>query len=239
MNRVLVKPALLACVLTAVAIAVPTAAQPVPNDLPIGTCVAAYGSSGRIVDKVPGGYRIASDEPGGSPFIGTAASTVRAACKGAPAAAPAGPVQPPRAAVAPAKATAPQQGATGKNCPASSAAAVSGQARNYANAILSNWTTPAAPGSDGAVTAVIESVKVGAARKATFWDKDNASLNPAKPVIPMVVKATMCTDFRTRMTYHQVQENFICYTKSAGGLACGEIAHSGDLPQPRNWEVLK
>ena len=124
-------------------------------------------------------------------------------------------------------------------CFASSTGTLSGQARTYANLIIGNWAAAARPGSDGAVTVKVDALRVGASRHATFYDRDNATLDPRAPVTPVVARVTLCTDFRTRLDMREVQENFLCYTKATGGLSCGEIAHTGDLPQPRDWSVDK
>lgn len=85
-----------------------------------------------------------------------------------------------------------------------------GLARTYAGLVIGNWAAPAPPGSDGAVTVKVDSLQIGAQRRATFYDRDNATLDPRLPVNPIVARVATCTDYRTRLDYREVQENFLC-----------------------------
>ena len=218
-------------------------AQVVTNDMPVGTCVTAYGESGKIVGYVQGGYRVASDaNPNGTPFVASASGTTKTSCtvtQGVTRPVAERPARPATAAVPgnlPNGATLPPRGGA---CFGSSTGGLTGPARIFGSLIVSNWAAPAHPGSDGAVTVKVDSLRVGVSRRATFWDRDNNTLDARAPVTPVIARVTTCTDYRTRLDYREVQENFLCYTKAIGGLACGETAHTADLPQPRNWDVKK
>lgn len=220
----------------------PAAVQGAPAGLKVGACVTAYGQSGKIAGVVQGGYRIASDaDPQGVPFVAAASSVRSSACAAAvrPAAAVAAKV-PVRAPHGPAPAQAPVQHAAA-GCPGSSSpAGLSGRDKSFASALLSNWTTPARPGEDGATTAKIQSLVIGAARPANFADQRNFSVRAGASMYPGRVKFTLCVDYRTRASYHYGDENVTCYASPADGSPrCSLAAHTAGLENPRDWEVLK
>ena len=216
----------------------PAAAMQGPTaGLKVGACATAYGQSGKIVAAVQGGYRIASDaDPQGTPFVAAASSVHASTCQ-TPAAKPAGTpakAQPQVAAAAP-----PQHDAAG--CPGSSSpAGLAGRDKGFAGALLSNWTTPARPGSDGATTAKIQSLVMGPGRPANYMDQRQFGVPAGATMYPGRVKFTMCTDFRTEANYSYADENVTCYGNPADGSpTCSLAAHTTGLDSPRNWSVPK
>ena len=209
-------------------------AQRVEPNLPVGECVAAYGNSGRIVEIIQNGYRIATDaEPAGTPMVATASDTKSAPC-GAPA--PAAQAAHP-AAQAP-FAQAPQQ--AGAGCPPSSApAGLAGRDQTFAAVLLSHWDAPADPGSDGAVTSQIETIEVGSPQTPTFMDRRQYAVSEDAPIYPLRVKFTLCKDYRTQANYHSAEENFVCFPAAGGGIECSMSGHTAGLAAPRDWVVRK
>ena len=210
----------------------PAPVQGAPAGLKPGACVTAYGQSGKITSTVQGGYRIASDaDPQGAPFVAAASSVRPSACAVA--------ARPP---VAAAKVPAPgpmQHAAAG--CPGSSSpAGLNARDKSFAGALLSNWSTPARPGSDGATTAKIQSLVIGPARPANFTDQRQFSVRAGAPMYPGRVKFTLCVDYRTEASYHYSDENVTCYASPADGSPlCSLAAHTAGLENPRDWSVPK
>jgi hypothetical protein len=98
---------------------------------------------------------------------------------------------------------------------------------------------PARPGEDGAVTAQIRAVKVGAQMPATVVDRANFQIQEGAPLYPVRVTLATCTDYRTRVVHNIIERNYACFTRSTGGFACSQTARSADLQQDVQRSVNK
>jgi hypothetical protein len=98
---------------------------------------------------------------------------------------------------------------------------------------------PASVGADGAVTVTFQSFQIGAARAWTPLDARNFSADSSKPVYPLRVKFTRCTDFVAAIEVRQQEENYECFTQPTGQLACQMAGHTGNLMQPTRQRIPK
>ncbi len=211
--------------------AAPAAAQ--RAELPLGTCVTAYGNTGRIVESIQNGYRIATDaDPTGTAMVAPASDTKPSACKTA--------APPAVRAAAAAPNPAPAMAGGGTGCFVSSApAGLAGRGQAFAAVLLRHWTVPADPGSDGATTAQIQSLQIGTPHAAIYSDLRQYAVAPGGAVYPLRLKFTLCKDYRTYAHYHAAEENAVCFAAAAGGTECSLTGHTAGLADPRDWDVRK
>jgi hypothetical protein len=184
----------------------------------VGSCVAVQGgpAAGRIVRATPGGYVVLG--AGQSDPMNWSAGRVTA-----------GPCPPGGGGNQP------------KACPRSDADSLgaSDLERRFRGAVRQTIEHPASVGADGAVTVTFQSFQIGAARAWTPLDARNFSADQSKPVYPLRVKFTSCTDFVSAIEVRQQEENYECFIQPTGQLACQMSGHSGNLMQPTRQRFPK
>lgn len=182
-----------------------------------GACVTVQGgpASGRIVQATPGGYIVQG--AGQDMAMNWAANRVHPG----PCPADAG------------------QANQMKACPPSDpdSAGATGLERTFRGAVRQTIEHPAVVGADGAVTVTFQSFQVGGPRAWTPDDARNFTADPSRPVYPLRVKFTSCTDFRTAIEVCQQEENYDCFTQPTGQTACQMSGHTGNLMQAAHFEV--
>lgn len=114
-------------------------------------------------------------------------------------------------------------------CFPSDAASGGGVEANIRAVIVKNASRPAQPGMDGAVTAQIRAIKVGAPMRATIVDRANFQIPEGSTVYPVRATLATCTDYRTRVVHHVVERNYACFQRPTGGIDCSQTARSQDL----------
>ena len=111
--------------------------------------------------------------------------------------------------------------------------------QGFRGAVRQTIERAAAPGSDGAATVSFQSFKIGAGRRWTAADSFNFSADQGKPVYPLRVKFTSCTDYRTAIELRQQESNYDCFTTPTGETACQMSGNSGGMMQPTTQRIPK
>jgi hypothetical protein len=90
------------------------------------------------------------------------------------------------------------------------------------------WEKPAAKGMDGAVTIQFEKMTIGAPRawRPTATDAYSQA-DPKRPIYPVRVAFSTCTDYRTAISMRQMERIYDCYTHKTGGIQCTQTGASG------------
>jgi hypothetical protein len=187
------------------------------DGLAVGACVMIHGQPGRIVRLTPGGYVIQTQGQPADQAMNWARSDVTPGpCPAAPMPNPA---QPPPGAVA---------------CPVANAANLGGgaQGQTIAAAIQAIMNHPAPAGMDGAESATILSLQVGAPRAWSVADSQNFSADPNQPVYDAQATLELCTDYRAAIDLRQEVSNFECFTSPAGQFTCQASGTVNGMPGP-------
>jgi hypothetical protein len=92
------------------------------------------------------------------------------------------------------------------------------------------WEKPADKGMDGAVTIQFEKMTIGAPRAWRPTATDSYSqADPKKPIYPVRVAFSTCTDYRTAISMRQMERIYDCFTHKTGGIQCTQTGASGPL----------
>ena len=193
------------------------------DGLAVGACVTVRGqpSPGRIIALSRGGYVVQAEGKAPSEAMNWATMDVDPGpCPAAPNAA---------------------QLAQPHACFASDSDGLGATAleQSFRGAVRQTIERPAAPGADGAVTVSFQSFKIGAARRWTAVDSFNFSADQSKPVYPLRVKFTSCTDYRAAIELRQQESNYDCFTTPTGETACQMSGSSGGMMQPTTQRIPK
>jgi hypothetical protein len=203
--------------------AVPSAPAEAADGLAVGACVTVRGqpSPGRIIALSRGGYVVQGQGKAPSEAMNWATTDVD------PGPCPA----PPNAA----------QLAQPHACFASDSDSLGATVleQGFRGAVRQTIERAPAPGYDGAVTVSFQSFKVGAGRRWTAADSFNFSADPGKPVYPLRVKFTSCTDYRTAIELRQQESNYECFTTPTGETVCQMSGNSGGMMQPTTQRIPK
>ena len=203
--------------------AFPSAPAEATDSLAVGACVSVRGqpAPGRIIALSRGGYVVQAEGKAPSEAMNWATMDVDPGpCPAAPNAA---------------------QLAQPHACFASDSDSLGATAleQSFRGAVRQTIERAAAPGSDGAVTVSFQSFKIGAGRRWTAADGFNFSADQSKPVYPLRIKFTSCTDYRTAIELRQQESNYECFTTPTGETACQMSGNSGGMMQPTTQRIPK
>lgn len=102
------------------------------------------------------------------------------------------------------------------------------------------WEKEAATGSDGAVTVTFEYMIIGKPRawRPTATDAYSQA-DRKKPIYPVRVGFTTCTDYRTAISTRKMERIYDCFTHKVGGIQCTQTGASGALALKDKKEYIQ
>lgn len=206
--------------------------------LSVGACVLADKlHPGRITGVLPYGYTVKGFGPNDTPMMWPFDDVVPGPCPAAANAAPA-----PGAGYgrrpAPAGMVAAPAGRGGV-CFANDPAGGVGLQSQIRAVLLRGFSHEPRPGEDGRITVHINSLRTGAARRATPVDSVQYQTVAGRTITDVRVSFDTCTDYNRRLVYVRRDRNFVCFTKASDVFDCSMTANSPGLAQDQTREVPK
>lgn len=203
--------------------------------LAVGACVIADKlDHGRIVQVLPYGYSVKGFGPNDTPMLWPFNDVVPGPC-------PAQAAQPPatgrQAAFGRAPTAAPA--ARGAMCFASDRVVGGGLEGQTRAVLIRLFSHEPQPGEDGRITVHINSLRLGAARRATEVDSVQYQTVAGRPLYDVRVSFDTCTDYNSRLIYLRRDRNFACFIRASGGYDCSMTGNSANLAPDQRREVPK
>ncbi|HEX4737222.1 MAG TPA: hypothetical protein VH331_06655 [Allosphingosinicella sp.] len=199
----------------------------------VGTCVVADKyHHGRITGFVDGGYTVKGFGPNDTPMVWPYNDVVVGPCADqanrTQAASGARPGMTPQV-----------PGAGGGVCFASDRVAGGGLDGQVRAVLVRAFSHEPQPGEDGRITVHINSLRVGAARRATEVDSVQYQTVAGRTIYDVRANFDTCTDYNRRLVYVRRDRNFACFIRASGGFDCSMTASSANLAPDQRREVPK
>ena len=209
--------------------------------LSVGACVVADKyHRGRITGFVDGGYTVKGFGPNDTPMVWPYDDVVPGPCPGgAQVAQPATPAYGRRSAYGNAMTAVAPPARGGGMCFANDAGAGNGLAGQIRSVLVRGFAHEPRPGEDGRITVHINSLRAGAARRATAMDSVQYQTVAGRTIYDVRASFDTCTDYNRRSVYVRRERNFVCFTKASGVFDCSMTANSPGLAQDQTREVPK